>query len=290
MTVDRADRLRRLLGVGMVLLVALAVPAVARWGGLWVSGSPTIARTVVVPRPGDCLAALVGPTPPLRPLIFGISAAVVDEPATVFADCAGAHVGEVVALRRTPVDADGFGAAGAGTAGPWCTQVAVGYRELLRWQVAAVAGEVWTPVVAHRFIAVVDDSGADRWAACVVLAPGLERYRGSYVSSLAGTAAPTPFGSCRSGAAAGLQASCDMPHDQQIFGVLQPGATPTWHSCAALVRRVTGMVDLTGGGRLGVWIDDPGAKATCRVRVVGPERLTGTLLGLGDAPLPLGTG
>lgn len=286
MTVGPAPRWRPLLGIGLVLLVAVCVPAAARWHGFRVAGTAVVARTVVVPAVGECVVALSGPTPPLLPLVFGISAAVVDEPAAIFADCAGPHVGEVVAFRRVALD----GGAGPGPDGRWCTEVAVGYREHLRWQVAAVAAGVWTPVAAHRFVVVVGGEASDDWAACVVLAPGLERYRGSYLRSLADTAAPAPFGSCWTGAGPGRRVSCEKPHDQQVFGVLTPGARPTSTSCRALVQRLTAMSDPTAGGRLEVRVTDPGVVATCRVRVVGPRWLTATLLGLGDAPLPLRTG
>lgn len=283
MTADRPTPGRRLVGVGIVLVVALCVPAAARWNGLPVSGSAVVARTVVVPGVGDCVAALTGPTPPLQPLVFGISAAVVDDGSVVFSTCVGTHVGEVVAFRR-----DGAGAGTrAGMAGKWCTDVAASYREHLRWQVAAVAAGVWSPVMVQRFVAVIGASGSDRWAVCAVLAPGLERYRGSYLGSMADAAAPPPFGSCRSGEVPDRRVSCETPHGQQVFGTLLPGATPTMDSCRGLVGRLSAMTDPTGGGRLEVGVADLGGAATCRVRVVGPQRLTGTLLGLGDGPLPL---
>lgn len=281
---------RRLLGLGLVLLVAVVVPAAARWDGLRTAGSAVVARTAVVPAVGDCVAALTGPTPPRQPLVYGISAAVVDEQAVIFAPCVGAHVGEVVASRR---DADGVAGGArerAGAAARWCTDVAVGYREHLRWQVAAVAAGVWSPAAAHRFVAVVSGSGADRWAVCAVLAPGLERYQGSYVRSMADLPAPAPFGSCRSAEVPDRRVSCQIPHGQQVFGTVQPGATPSTDSCRALVGQLTAMSDPTGAGRLEVGVADLDSVATCRVRVVGPQRLTGTLLGLGDRPLPIGSG
>jgi hypothetical protein len=286
----RPHALRRLLGVGLVLLVAVVVPAAARWDGLRTAGSAVVARTVVVPGVGDCVAALTGLTPPLQPLVFGISAAVVDERAVIFAPCVGAHVGEVVASRRDADGVDGGAEERAGAAARWCTDVAVGYREHLRWRVAAVASGVWSPVVAHRFVAVVSGSGADRWAVCAVLAPGLERYRGSYVRSMADLPAPAPFGSCRSGEVPDRRVSCQVPHGQQVFGAALPGATPSMDSCRALVGQLTAMSDPTGDGRLEVGVADLGSAATCRVRVLGPQRLTGTLLGLGDRPLPVGSG
>jgi len=283
-TANRITSARRLIGIGLVLLVALGVPAAARWNGLYIAGSAVVARTVVVPGVGDCVAALNGPTPPLLPLVFGISAAVVDEGAVVFSTCVGTHVGEVVAFRRE------ISGPRSSAAGRWCTDVAASYREHQRWQVSSVAAGVWSPAVVQRFVAVPSAPDPNGWAVCAVLAPGFERYRGSYLRSTAGTAAPTPFGSCRSGEVPDRRVSCDAPHGQQVFGTLLAGATPSMASCRALVGRLTSMTDPTGGGRLEVGLADLGSAATCRVRVVGPQRLAGTLLGLGDGPLPLGAG
>jgi hypothetical protein len=279
-----------LLGVGLVLLVAVVLPAAARWDGLPTAGSAVLARPVAAPGVGDCVASLTGPTPPLVPLVFGIGAAAVDEPAVIFAPCAGAHVGEVVASRRDTVGAGRGDGGRAAAAARWCTDVAVGYREHLRWRVAAVASGVWSPVVAHRFLAGVSGSDADPWAVCAVLAPGLEWYRGSYVRSMADLPAPAPFGLCRSGDVPDRRVSCLVPHGQQVFGTVLPGATPTTDSCRALVEQLTAMSDPTAGGRLEVGVADPGSTASCRVRVLGPQQLAGTLLGLGDGPLPVGSG
>jgi len=278
---------RRLLGAVLVLAVVLGVPIAGRRDGQRVVGTAVLARTVVVPAVGDCLAALTGPTPTLVPMVVEPSAAVVDGSSAMFAGCGGTHLGEVAALRRDPPGPDQ--ATRTSGAARWCTDVGVTYREHLRWQAAAAGGE-WTPAVVQRFLAVVSGPGADGWAVCVVLAPGLEPYRGSYLGSLADTAAPAPFGSCRSGDLPEQQVSCQLPHREQLLGTAPSGVTPTDAGCRALAARLTAMSDPTGSGRLAVGVVGTGAAATCRVRVAGPERLTATLLGLGDAPLPLTTG
>jgi len=88
-TTEQATSARRLLGVALVLIVALGLPSVVRWNNRPIAGAAVVARTVVVPGVGDCVGALTGPTPPLLPLVFGISAAVVDEAAVVFSTCVG---------------------------------------------------------------------------------------------------------------------------------------------------------------------------------------------------------
>lgn len=162
------------------------------------------------------------------------------------------------------------------------------YREHLRWQVSAAAG-AWAPVEVQRFLAVVGGSEPAGWAVCAVVAPGFEPYRGSYLDSMADRAAPAPFGFCRSTDAPDQRVSCGDPHDEQVFATAPAGSTPTPDSCRDLVERLTAMRDPTGDGRLAVGVDGSGDGA-CRVRVVGAQRLTATLLGRGDAPLPLAPG
>ena len=299
----------RLLGAGLVLAVALSVPIASRRDGQRVAGSAVAARTVAVPAVGDCVAALTGPIvsgSPAAPTgevdtdvgggdgtsgadgaVGGTAAgaAVVDESAVLFGTCAGTHVGEVAAFRRDPSGT--HPAVRTAAAVTWCDQVGLSYREHLRWQVAAAGA--WAPVDVQRFLAVVGTSAAGGWAVCAVLAPALEPYRGSYLDSMADRAAPAPFGDCRSAVAPGRRISCQAPHDVQVFGTARAGTAPTPDDCRTLVLRLTAMRDPTGDGRLAVEMVGSVA-ATCRVRVIGPQLLTATLLGRGDAPLPLRPG
>lgn len=308
MTGRPPDR-RRLLGAGLVLAVVLSVPIAARRDGRPIAGTAVTARTVVVPAVGDCVAALTGPSAPGGPADPGTATeggvddgsglasagadddvTVVDGSAVVFGRCAGTHVGEVAAFRRDPAGTDPAGHPPGRTraAATWCGEVARSYREHLRWQVAAAAG-AWAPVEVQRFLAVVGPPAAGGWVVCAVLAPGLELYRGSYLDSLADRAAPAPFGFCRSAGAPDRRVSCQDAHDEQVFGIARAGTTPTPDSCRALVERLTAMRDPTGDGRLAVGVDGSGSGA-CRVRVIGSQQLTATLLGRGDAPLPLRPG
>lgn len=320
MTAPRVD-LRRLVGAGLVLAVVLSVPIIARRDGQRVAGTPVTARTVLVPAVGDCVAALTGPADPASGIDGGIrgpedgvagpglggaasggfgaggsgsgaagpagpGVIVIDGSAVVFGRCAGTHTGEVAAFRRDPPGLDPGGRAAAALA--WCGEVAGSYREHLRWQVSAAAG-AWAPVEVQRFLAVVGESEPAGWAVCAVVAPGFEPYRGSYLDSMADRAAPAPFGFCRSTDAPDQRVSCGDPHDEQVFATAPAGSTPTPDSCRDLVERLTAMRDPTGDGRLAVGVDGSGDGA-CRVRVVGAQRLTATLLGRGDAPLPLAPG
>lgn len=287
MTAPRIDR-RRLMGAGLVLAVVLSVPIVARRDGQRIAGTPATVRTVAVPAVGDCVAALTGPAAPDAPAAVGDGGpgvVAIDESAVVFGRCAGTHAGEVAAFRRDPPGLDP-GARTAAAVG-WCGGVAESYREHLRWQVSAATG-AWAPVEVQRFLAVVGGSAPGGWAVCAVVAPAVEPYRGSYLDSMADRPAPAPFGLCRS-TGSDQRVSCRDPHDEQVFAVARAGTTPTPDGCRDLVGRLTAMPDPTADGRLAVGVDGAGDGA-CRVRVVGPQRLTATLLGRGDAPLPLAPG
>ncbi len=91
----------------------------------------------------------------------------------------------------------------------------------------------------------------------------------------ASAARPTPP---TSGCPAGIRTTSRSSRPRR------PARRPTPDSCRDLVERLTAMRDPTGDGRLAVGVDGSGDGA-CRVRVVGAQRLTATLLGRGDAPL-----
>ena len=310
----------------LVLAAALVCSLlVARIGGLRVAGTAIAPPGLSAPAVGDCLVTLTGPlatdaiagkSPPQTDL------GAVRETSVTFADCAGRHVGEVIAYRRMPSQLDPqatpsvqqppIGPITGSTPpdpvtpdGQWCDQVAADYRahEVSRFQ--AGAGHGWAPATGQRFLTVLSRPNADpaepRWAACILLAPDLEVYTGSYLQSLAGAVTPSPFGLCRSGGVPDGWVSCDAPHQVQEFGsgTGQPmTARDAVDSCRALAQQMTGLQDVSAGGVLrGVVIGGDGGAAgasgqpatawSCRLEMVGDARLVGTLLGIANRPLPL---
>ena len=311
---------------------------VARIGGLRVAGTAIAPPGLSAPAVGDCLMTLADPLATERALRQppGSDLGELSETAVTFADCAGRHLGEVVAYRRmqsqldpaaapsagpttgpTAAPAAGLAAGATGQAAPgssaypgtpdgqWCAQVAADYRahEVARFR--AGAGGDWTPSTGQRFLTVLSRPNADpaepRWSACVMLAPLLETYSGSYLQSLAGGPAPSPFGRCLSDDAADRWVSCDAPHLAQEFG---SGTGPAMtardavDSCRALTEQMTGMDDVSAGGILRVVVigggsgtvgagGQPAIGASCRLEVVGSSHLVGTLLGVANGPLPL---
>jgi hypothetical protein len=141
-----------------------------------------------------------------------------------------------------------------------------------------------------------------------VLAPGLELYPGSFVESMSGQQAPPPFGLCRSGDHADRWVSCSSPHRVQEFGVAVEAGMSSREAvaaCGELIKAMSGMPDVNAGGLLKVQVvggnteagggdfgdadlDPDSTFGRCRLIVVGPHQLTGTLLGIGANELPLG--
>ena len=174
---------------------------------------------------------------------------------------------------------------------------------------------LWKPSTGQRFITVHSRPNVDpaepSWAACVLVAPNIEQYSGSNVRSLAEELPLSPFGLCLAGAANQRWVSCADRHQTQEFGE-GTGAPMTVReavqACRSLVARMTGMSDITAGGRLLLEVVGGSAKgaggetadgtlnprhssagsASCRLSMIGEARLVASLIGVGDNALPLG--
>ena len=215
----------------------------------------------------------------------------------------------MIALQSTPAVTGDAKSASAGTHGPyadldWCRAIAEQYRGHFAWRYFATGGDWWEPVAGQRFLTV---SGAatqsprqNRWSTCVVLAPRLESYVGSYLQALAEASEPAPFGRCAVGDAAGTTVSCLSPHRSQEFGFTvrtDPIDVEALATCRALIGAMTEMPDVTAGGALRVEVvtapsaphgSAPGSPqtASCRLITATEGMLTATLVGVGNHPLP----
>jgi hypothetical protein len=91
-------------------------------------------------------------------------------------------------------------------------------------------------------------------------------------------------------AASGLRVSCSTAHHDQIVAWLigrggDPNPTEVRSSCEGAVRQFSGLTDVTAGGRIRV--DALGGDyPVCLATVAGPGIFTGSLIGLGGAPIP----
>lgn len=186
---------------------------------------------------------------------------------------------------------------------------------------------VSSPVVDSQLLAAppAQRTASQGWVACIVVAPDRQLLTGSL---RAGTPTPpvSRLGSCvqeATNAWGPVTLTCDQPHRTEILASFRIGSVfdDQGHyigfandatlsaSCTALVAAVARTDDPTFGGRLevraeslfpaSIWeVDatDPAGMPVhtyiplpqCAVELVGDGTLSGTVVGLGDGPLPLG--
>src|SRR5664279_948127 len=316
---------RRWAGAALVVVVLLVALIGARLAGIRVAGIPYAPVRSSAPAVGDCIGLITGTAAEGRPVTsFTVGSVGVAE--VRFSDCSLPHVGEVVAFRllTAPVSAvspPASSSAGSSAAlsappsvatttpattevnsdGEWCGDVASGYRAHVTFKVRDVSGAgFWKPATGQRFLTILSAPSAfepsARWAACAITSPGILEYLGSYVSSLADSPTPAPFGVCRQSDENPLPISCLEPHRIQEFATAMASgqlSASLVAACGELIARMTGLLDTTAGGALriavvpgGTGTDERAASASCRLEVVGDRTLRATLIGVENGPLP----
>lgn len=290
---------RRAAGILLVILALIGVIAVTRISGSRTTGIASAPRGATLPSVGDCLESL---SEPAAAVVIGGTFEVdsYDEAAATFSHCGGSHVGEVVAFLMTPgghatLDAPDTGSSAAGDDARWCRLVAEQYAGAALWRFRTNGSTGWQPSTGQRFSAVSGgiphEPAGSRWATCVVTAPGLEPYDGAYLRSWADEPAPPPFGRCRSGGTDDDWVSCTAPHRTQEFGtrpVQGAAGAAALADCRSLIEVMTGRSNLGVGGTLLVQVVPNADQWSCRLSVLDDRQLVGTLIGIGDQPLPLG--
>jgi len=304
---------RRWAGIGLLVVTLVAALVIAGLNGARVAGTASMPPGVPAPVVGECLVSLTdksvataGVGRPASWPVVGVS-----EDKVRFAGCSsGPRIGEVVGQQRYSRQSWNVEADIA-----WCQRLYDDQRaqEGNRYQ-DATAG-LWKPSTGQRLLTVHSrpavDPAAPSWAACVLVAPNVEQYSGPHVRSRAQAPNPAPFGLCLAGTANERWVSCADRHRTQELGE-GTGAPMTARdaieTCRSLVARMTGMSDITAGGRLllevvGGSTDGGGGEtaagtlnprhssagsASCRLSVIGEARLVATLIGVGDDALPLG--
>ncbi|GAA2011459.1 hypothetical protein JL107_07040 [Nakamurella flavida] len=295
-----SDRRRLgLLVVAMSVLLAVIVPQATRA----VSGTAQAAVIPGAPAVGDCLLQRIS----LRngyETTTGFTA-----PTAQIAPCDGARFGEVVGLTPARGITRSERLQGCGASA----------RDYLGAGDPADATGPWMPSIRSGVVLAGPDdlqraAGQD-WVACVVdLSPfGTDTDTGTYDGTARGGydggRLPSAFALCRSGRDVidAADIPCTQAHAVEVlastFDVPATAAATLGRTCDALARRLTRMPDVTAGGRLEVVVNSgyvgadgtlyPGADADghvslaqCLIGVVGPETLSGTVIGLGDAPVP----
>ena len=304
---------RRSAGVLVIALTLLAAVIVPNIGARAVRGFPVAAQIPGPPAVGDCLLTALSLMTGPDGTFGGIDPAL--------GPCSGSRFGEVVLVH----DAGTLAAFAPGDriTNPQddscysATQVFLGLPDPL--VDSAPQFSYWFPADggATMELAPTDlqRAAGHTWTACVVLAIDDQARSLPYPTSArdafsTGTP-PAAFASCTDIAdiAAFQRVDCDTPHRIEVFGYsgdLQGATAPSLNqTCTDLVTRQTRMPDPTAGGTLQIrpalghydqdgvlhvgLRESPGGfadVAICRVIAPDDRPLAGTLLGLGERPVP----
>ena len=305
--------------LGLALLAALVAPAPA--GARRIAGEPTAAPVPGPAKAGDCLThydlgMFTDPTD--AGVDYHYSSIALQA-------CAGARYGEVATrIPVTPsVTADKDQPPDRGSTDPYyqqCQSAAAGYLGLPA-DVPAIVGaspdtlfSYWAPTFAYSVGLSLPSArqiaAHQHWLACVVYAPdlagGTAVLDGSVRGALASGVGRNAFGECVIDAdlsVGSVPGACHVAHDSEVFGTAEvTGASSISRAtltatCRQLIARLTGLPDVTAGGRLLVTVFGggqgaeaylTGAPVLCAVTAVGAGKLTGSLRGLGSQPIPWG--
>jgi hypothetical protein len=189
-------------------------------------------------------------------------------------------IGESAVISPGTAAPDGSGTGTTRKLGPW--------RPVSTTSIALYGPNLWQYLAGQS------------WLACVML-PRNVPYAGSVRGSPAGFAS-SAFASCwnRSGFVRREPVPCAEPHSGETFGVaslehIDRAAVDA--SCHDLVVSATGMTDPVRGGVITIAAQvgppngaaspsDSAGQASCTISVVADRRLTQSLTGIGDGPLP----
>jgi len=295
---------RRPLGIGVVLVVLAAALVTPIFSGYRIGGTAVAVQIAAQPVVGDCL---------LDVRLDPGSAGVADGQPTVV-PCTVPHHGEIITqTAAAPTSRPGGGQVPSLAA---CAKTAYSYLGVhpLDWVgQRSVSLDSWWPAFAADFGMLRPGPPQRRlgqsWVACVMTSPhGL--ISGGTAHLYGGTPRPSPIALCSPTAEIVLyvSVSCDQPHATEIVGwrvadqSLADQATFE-QSCTELVGRMIGRTNPGVDGALRVSVAiirstdgpvregwGPGHsgpyRAACTIGTAGPRLLTGSLSGLGDAPLP----
>jgi hypothetical protein len=284
----------------VVLLAALLTPLI---GGRKVAGTAGPLLIPPAPQVGDCL--------------LHVPAAAGADPAAQTVSCSSGHDAEVIIATATvigyPTRKRGGGEVPDVAA---CANTAYWYLGVhppdLTGERSAVLGP-WWPAFSADFALLtpgplqlrIDQS----WVACVLVSQhGL--ITGSTAHLYGGPPRSSPIPLCSQDREIVLYVAvrCDQPHTTEIMG-WRVADESTYaqgsfdQSCAELAQRITGMTDPTAQGALTSTVEfvrssdgvihqgwGPNApapyRAACTISSAEPRLLSGTLTGLGNAPVP----
>lgn len=300
---------RRQLGV---LLLAAAVLTVVVFAGLnarRVVGSPRASQ--VVPRPpavGDCVPDPVNPD--------SWNTGYYGYPRLRFEACDGFRFGEVVAVLANPGEPPATTASDASA--PAGDPNAITCLEAGTTYVGADPQLQWWSARVYAFAEPISPSPLQQavgqhWLACAMFIPAndaqtaVAHYHGSLRNAMLTGNQRELLGFCGVGHdwTTGGIPMCSSPHDFQqlaiaIVGHADVSNDELQRTCVQYAQRLTALRDVTASGALAVevrTIDKDAAssgsagglgksKLACGISTVGSRRLAGSLVALGDLPIP----
>ena len=303
---------RRLAGIVVLVVAITAVAVLPAIDGRRVAGAAVAMAFPPPPKVGDCVL------PP-----FPSEAQSADWPPEIpvtairFGSCEGAIVGEVVGLRDT--DSSEAGNADRFRPRAPCFRETAAFAGLERsGRSTTVPGApsdgpvAWLPTVGFIGYLVVpstQERNAGRsWAACLAVpTPDQPAYQGSLRDAFTIGMFPDQFGLCWAEADLDVipeLVGCAEPHPAELLatGWIRNRSVVSRAeidaSCLDIAGRIMRADDPTRGGAL-IIVTDPvrrdGASSPdspmsvgCFVTTAGTAPLAGTVIGLGDRPVPLG--
>ncbi len=168
----------------------------------------------------------------------------------------------------------------------------------------------WIPTIGFDPYHVVPGEQEERagrsWVACLAVPNGRPGYSGTLKDAFTTGSLPAEFGLCWEGVDIDRlprSVPCNQPHAAELLAtgfIRDRLAAPTEFidaACPAMASRLMRTDDPTRGGQLRIVSDrftadvssrsDAPLTIGCFVSSSGPQRLSGTVIGLGDRPAPL---
>jgi len=301
---------RRAAGVAVLVLALVAVVVGPSISGRRVVGTAVGLTFAGPPRVGECISPL-----PEGVVEKGRYIHVVPVTAIAFSNCSGAIGGEVVGVWPTEAAAQ-TDQTGSRRGGP-CYREAADYTGLQPFSRdtdvfgAAFDGAVyWKPTIGFNPINIVPGglatAGGQTWVACLAAPTRVASYHGTLRGAYVAGTLPDAFGLCWNRDDLDTVPTllhCDDPHATELLatGWVRNRALVSnaeiEASCRSVAGRIMRTADPSRQGAISIVIDpvsrdgaqreDAPIAVNCFATAVLPQQLSGTLISLGDRPLPL---
>jgi hypothetical protein len=296
------------------MIVVLGVLLAAVLGGnpltRRLAGDPAVLTVSGVPVIGDCVSAITAPEHSTE------LEETIDFPAAEYGPCNGPIVGEVSSVDETAAPDRRITGADYWPLSAQCALNAIGYTGSIPPVVDQGAGRpgiLWKPSVSITYTPIGPNAAqralGQRWSACVVGSIDATPYLGRLQQALTNGVLPAAFGSCwpASYFRTARQIPCDQPHVVELLGSTQVGTDPVATNdlraaCTQYAGRVLRSADPTRQGAVSLDIVGDGrafsalprpdgvlqdSLVSCFARASVGSRFNGSLVGIGEAPLPL---